>query len=364
VDYLGIWNERPWGSVTYTKQLREAVVAAGFKTQLVLGDGGMPPVLQSSDDADFMASFSAVGLHYPCTAKALGGQGPGLLTAGKKIWSSEDWWSEAEWGGAAGWARLFNQNFIRANITSTIAWSTIWSVYPNIDSDEGTGDSLSGDGNWGPGLIYAWEPHSGHYVTPDTVWTSAHTTQFTEVGWTLSHAASGDLAAGGSYVTMVSPDGKDVTVVIETGRATNNCYKSEPPVTATQTLQLMLTSSLAEHKNLSLWRTTQTEAFEELAPLQVTATSGAFTLTVDPNAVYTISSTTGQRKGGFPTPPPASAPFPFPYKDSFDASPDESLPRYFADQAGSFQVMPAGGGREGKVRSPKLTVAFSQSSYI
>ena len=59
----------------------------------------------------------------------------GLIEAHKTIWASEDFWSEAEWGGAACWAKLFNQNFVRANLTATISWSTIWSVYPVVDGE-------------------------------------------------------------------------------------------------------------------------------------------------------------------------------------------------------------------------------------
>ena len=46
------------------------------------------------------------------------------------------------------WAKLFNQNFIRANLTSTIAWATVWSAYPRADNYGGIHDSLSGDGYW------------------------------------------------------------------------------------------------------------------------------------------------------------------------------------------------------------------------
>ena len=63
-------------------------------------------------DPEFTAAFTGVGLHYPCEANRLGGHGSGLVAAGKKIWSSEDWWSEAEFGGAACWAKEFNQNFM------------------------------------------------------------------------------------------------------------------------------------------------------------------------------------------------------------------------------------------------------------
>jgi hypothetical protein len=72
------------------------------------------------------------------------------------------------------------QNFIRANLTATISWATIWSVYPVVDVFEGGGDALSGDGFWGPGLMYAWQPWSGHYAVPPTVWAQAHTCQFAQ----------------------------------------------------------------------------------------------------------------------------------------------------------------------------------------
>ena len=47
---------------------------------------------------------------------------------------------------------------------------------------------------------------------------SAHTTQFTSPGWRyLKHGKGvGKLNKGGSYVSLVSPDEKDLTVVIET----------------------------------------------------------------------------------------------------------------------------------------------------
>ena len=152
---MGLWNERTWGTVDFVKDLKQAIVAAKLKTQLILGDGSMPPVLKYKNDSAFMNSFHGVGLHYPCTASGRPdgrgselGSGPDLLEAGKTIWASEDLWSESEWPGATCWAKLFNQNFLRANLTATIAWATVWSVYEKVDNEDGIHDTLSGDGYW------------------------------------------------------------------------------------------------------------------------------------------------------------------------------------------------------------------------
>jgi hypothetical protein len=158
VDYLGLWNERGQDKPAYIKELRQALDAASFtETGLVVMDGGYDTGLigNMAKDPSLTKAISAIGLHYPCDNPHPEVQ----QTFGKKYWSSEDWWSEAEWGGAACWAKLLNQNFVRMNMTSTISWSTIWGVYPVVDVYEGEGDSLSGDGYWGPGLMYAWQPH-------------------------------------------------------------------------------------------------------------------------------------------------------------------------------------------------------------
>ena len=48
--------------------------------------------------------------------------------------------------------------------------------------------------------------------------TTAHHTQFTNIGWKyLAHnAGSGNLTGNGTYVTYVSPDLSHLTMVIET----------------------------------------------------------------------------------------------------------------------------------------------------
>eukprot|EP01052_Picozoa_sp_SAG31_P050534 SAG31_NODE_11574_length_1016_cov_1.732824_1_plen_257_part_00 len=44
IDWLGIWNESPWGTVAFTKDLRSRLDSGGYnRTQLILMDGGLPP---------------------------------------------------------------------------------------------------------------------------------------------------------------------------------------------------------------------------------------------------------------------------------------------------------------------------------
>ncbi|MGC3991742.1 MAG: hypothetical protein QM796_19025 [Chthoniobacteraceae bacterium] len=68
---------------------------------------------------------------------------------------------------------------------------------------------------------------------------------------------------------------------------------------------------------------------------------GGFTITLEPNSIYSLSTTTGQQKGSFAD-VPADHAFPFPYYETFDeyANPKDYgyLPRYTADIADVFEL--------------------------
>ena len=348
IDYLGLWNERAWSDAAFVKALRKSLNAAGFEqTKLVLLDGSLPDASDAlwndvRQDAEFSAAFDTVGLHYPC--KAEGKPVPASTIVGelgKKYWSSEDWWSEAEWPGAACWAKQLNQNFVRLNMTSTIAWSTVWSVYPVVDTFEGDGDTISGDGYWGPGLVYAWQPWSGHYVVPPTAWATAHTTQFTSPGWRMPFGQAGNLILGGSFVTYLSPDGADVSIVVETGLADcHHCdYAPSSAATQPQTLRGYVGSLTRNLTSLAMWQSTAASYFTRLADVPVDS-AGRFEVTIAPDSIATITSTSGQRKGAA-RPPAPSAPFPAEWHDDFESRPPEGMPAFWADQCGSFQIAPA-----------------------
>ena len=83
-------------------------------------------------------------------------------------------------------------------------------------------------------------------------------------------------------------------------------------------------------------------------PVRPTATArpadNTVELQLEPNAIYTCTSTTGQQKGSHGT-PPARKPFPFPFQDNFESYASGDTPRYFSDQKGTFEVSqsPKGG---------------------
>lgn len=181
-------------------------------------------------------------------------------------------------------------------------------------------------------------------MVPPTVWATAHTTQFAQPGWRMPFAASGNLARGGSHVGFVAPGGRDFSLVVETARAECNHCKYAPSTAAnvTQRLELMLRLS-RRVGSVAVWRTNEEAAFVRLADVPVSE-AGRVALDVTPGAIYSISSTSGQRKGSAPRPPAPSAAFPARHRDSFDFGVVEGIGRFWADQCGSFQLMPAPDG--------------------
>eukprot|EP00041_Stephanoeca_diplocostata_P008034 m.115291 g.115291 ORF g.115291 m.115291 type:complete len:127 (+) comp17142_c0_seq8:198-578(+) len=103
----------------------------------------------------------------------------------------------------------------------------------------------------GKGLMVAQRPWDGSYNVSDTIWALAHTTQFTERGWFyVGGSARGLLPGGGSFVTYVSPEGSDVTLVIESVGATES-----------QTLRVTFVGQLTRVDTLSHWTTTEGSVF-------------------------------------------------------------------------------------------------------
>ena len=72
--------------------------------------------------------------------------------------------------------------------------------------------------------------------------------------------------------------------------------------------------------------------------------NSALELELEPDSIYTFTTTTGQQKGSHGT-PPERKPFPFPFVEDFESYRPGDTPRYFSDQKGTFEVYrwPKGG---------------------
>lgn len=306
---------------------------AGFTdTKIIIPDGGDVKGIEQAmaADAQFAAAVDGFGLHYPCNRPA-----PETRTTwGKKYWSSEDYSTVGNWAGAACWGRLLNQNYIRMNQTSTIAWALIWSVYE------------TGFPYFGNGLMYAMTPWSGYYEAGmpgssngGAIWTNAHTGQFTEPGWKyLAGEGVGMLANGGSWVGMVSPDGQEVTLTVE--KLEGRCLRCAGQTTETETVQFKLSGGLERHTVLQVWTTDKQDQFIQQSNISASA-DGTFSYSIQKDSIVTFSSWfNGQHKAVVDI--PVAAPFPKELSDNFESYEVDAEARFFADNGGSFTVVDDG----------------------
>lgn len=179
------------------------------------------------------------------------------------------------------------------------------------------------------------------------IWISAHTTQFTKVGWIyLQHGSgTGHLPQGGSYVTLV-PDTftGDFSLIIETmSHDQSICIRPYlPPYNVyNQTVEFQLTGGLLQASPLHVWyshlskQESESVYFKELPDIY--PVNNKFTLNLDVDSIWTISTTTGQKKGIY-APPPHPRSFPATYSDDFNSYQVDSEARYFADQTGVWEI--------------------------
>ena len=306
INYTGIWNETPHDT-EWIKLLRRTLDAAGLQAVGIVAadnyaDHGWKIVDDMLADPELYAAVAKVGVHYresksPASAQDLG----------RPIWSSEDGPWRGDWIGATRIARTLNRNYVTGRITNTQIWSPVTSYY----------DSLPIPCS---GVMRANEPWSGHYEVQPAVWAVAHTTQFAFPGWRYLDSAC-VLIEGGSVVALASPEGADLSIIIETMDAQ-----------APQTLEFRVPDLAGTP--LAVWTTSDARQFERLADID--PTGGVFTLSVEPGSIYSLTTTTGQSKGK--SSPPPSAHLPLPYQDDFSGYRPGDSPRLFSDQSGVFEV--------------------------
>ncbi|XP_005797850.1 galactocerebrosidase isoform X1 [Xiphophorus maculatus] len=325
IQYIGIWNERTFDS-KYIKLLRYTLDKTGLESvRIVASDNLWEPITVSLMlDPELSSAVDVIGAHYPGTTTV-----PQALTTKKKLWSSEDYSTFNNEVGGGCWARILNQNYVNGQMTATISWNLVASYYEELPFGR-------------DGLMTAQEPWSGNYVVESPIWITAHSTQFTQPGWTYLQTV-GHFAQGGSYVALTDGYG-NLTVVIETMTHDHSiCIRPPlPPFNVTsQNATFQLKGSFASIKELQVWRShfdfkaKKHSLFEKLPPVKLV--DGSFTLNLAEDEVYTLTTIRTGQKGSFPEPPP-SARFPKAYKDNFDIrNPPFSEAPNFADQTGVFE---------------------------
>gem|GEM_PF-83011 len=313
------------------KNLRPTLDAQGFskvKLQAPDDDSEYWQIFDKLEkDPELDKLISAVGYHYidgrnPWKIDQKGGRDATekAKKSGKPLWASEEWsQSGGKWGdnGALYVARLINKLYARDRATKYEIWCPIDSIYDQII--------------WADtGAMQADTPWCGYYNVWPAVWTIAHTTQFAEPGWVYMDGACGQLDTNtwrGSHVAMRDPKSGDWSVIVVSGDK--------------RVVRLKIAPGLKTGP-VNVWRSTEKEQFVELPAL--TMKDGLVELELDADAVYSFTSTTGQKKGSHGT-PPARKPFPFPYVEDFESYYAGDTPRYFSDQKGTFEVCksPRGG---------------------
>ena len=240
--------------------------------------------------------------------------------SGKPLWASEEWsQSGEEWGGKGTLylARLMNKLYTRDRITKYEIWSPFDGIYNQII--------------WAnTGALQADSPWDGHYTIWPAVWALAHTTQFAEPGWKYMDSACGQFdttTRRGNHVALRNPKTGDWSVIMVTGEK--------------KKVKLNIGSGLKTGP-VYVWKSTEKDQFINKKSLKLR--NGSVEIELEPNAIYTLTSTTGQQKGSYGT-PPESKPFPFPYTENFDEYSYGETPRFFSDQKGTFEtcLSPKGG---------------------
>ncbi|XP_067656755.1 galactocerebrosidase-like [Haliotis asinina] len=342
IDYVGCWNERLYNT-TYIKTLRKVLDSNGLQDTLIVAadyfkwDDFATDIM---NDPELDKAIYAMGVHYPHTNSSSLAQ-----KLGKPLWASEDTSDK----GPANW----NRDYVNGYITSTIVWAALCSWYSFLP-------------HYPSALMLADEPWSGHYEAFDFLWFAAHTGQFTKPGWTyLKHGNGvGKLVKGGSYVSLISPDKKDLTIIVE-----KMLQEDGPADIEMEDITFQIKGTFAGITQLNSWKTFISsypgdyQNFEKQFPVKVE--NGIFNLTIYPKTTFTLTTLTTGHKGEHPK-PPASAPFPLTYAEDFEQYEVGEEPYLLAPQTGSFEVVDVGGTHGKVMRQMTLQrpVTWCQADYV
>jgi galactosylceramidase len=320
-DALGMRNEKGV-DFEFAKTMRASLNANGFSKVKVQGFDNWTStkldfVQEMLSDPSKRNAIDILSAHTLVSTPATGGNKimEWAKALNKPLWNSEEHIYKSGFDCEISIVQGFNLNYIRYGTSLVVNWYGIAGVYPEEPYSEL------------PSALLARSPWSGNYSVREALWGYAHYGQFTSPGWQYLNNGAGILGGGGSYVSLKSP-GEDYSVIIETKGA-----KSE------QQLTLQIGQGLSS-KELHVWRSNANEQFVKQP--NILPDRGTISLSLDPDSIYSLTTTSGQKKGSF-VDVPVAKPFPFPYSETFEeyAAPEAYgyLPRYTADIDDVFEVV-------------------------
>ena len=318
-DAIGCRNEKGT-SLKFAKMLRKTLDANGFEKVKIHAFDNWPAdkfdfAKDLLTDEEARNAINILGAHIMYDGDPASPEVQSMAAGmNKPIWNTEEHVYKKGFDATISIVEAFNENFIRSGATKIVNWYDIAGIYPIEPYSED------------PATLVAHWPWSGHYKVREALWGYAHYGQFSEAGWQYLNGGYGRLAGGGSYVTLKSA-AADYSVVIETKGAQ-----------ASQQIHFRISGGLSD-KELGVWRSNAKEQF--IRQPGIKPVNGEFTVMLEPDSIYSLSTTTGQRKGSFSN-IPEPKPFPFPYFETFESYSSKEiwgyLPRYTADIAGAFEL--------------------------
>lgn len=321
LDAIGCRNEKGV-SYNFVKKFRSTLNENGYKNVKIHafdnwpGDTKLSFVKDMLRDEELRNSIDIISAHiFNCSKHASKEVQDIAAQMGKPIWDTEEHAYYKGFDCLINIVECFNRNYINSDATKIVNWYDIAGMYPMEPFSEE------------PAALLAYWPWSGHYKIREALWGYAHYGQFSKIGWQYLNGGCLDLAGGGSVITLKSK-GNDYSVIMETKSAK-----------VPQQIRFQISEGLSS-KTICVWRSNSKEQFIRLNDIK--PIKGTFTITLDPNSVYSLSTTRGQQKGFF-TKVPESNSFPFPYYETFEQYTNQKewgcLPRYFADIAGAFELV-------------------------
>lgn len=332
IDYIGGNQNESAITPEITKLIRQKLDDNGLSSvKIICADEGarvkkfkVLDILES--DIEYNNAVDVIGVHYknrPASfmpAKA--------YSFGKPIWSSEDGGGNyINLSSGRQWIDQLIKLLYDVKITGVIRWLATASIYDNMPWPNN-------------GIMKTKEPWSGHYKIGNNLWAFAHFTQFIKPGWQLLDTGSQLMPQNnpinyGRHIAYYDKENGDYSIIISTYSDIDN-----DGITLNITNEKKLAS-----RELNVWRSHFEKTDEQFVYIGKIRPDkeGKYSLNLDKDCVYSITTTSGQNKGQTSIPKPSE--FSLPYIDDFEQYAIGSMAKYFVDANATFEIVDTSGNK-------------------